>query len=83
MPEVEKIVDGYRTGALDDMKRASELLCIAQATGRDEDLRRAMMAHENAAQSARHYFYVLDRSGQAAMVPPANRLRMPQQNRIA
>ena len=70
MPNVETILNGYRNSALDSMKRASELLCTAQVTGLDEDLRRAMLAHENAANQARHYFYVKGEACEAALNHP-------------
>lgn len=83
MAEVQEIVDGYRKLALDDMKQASELFVLADATGRDEDLKAAMLAHENSAQSTRHYFYVKGQASVEAISGPPNRLRMPQQTRTA
>jgi hypothetical protein len=81
----EEIVQGYRATALDAMKRASELLCAAQDTGLDDDLRKAMLAHENAALEARHYFYVKHTAqiGAVKPFPNGNRLRMPEQLRSA
>jgi hypothetical protein len=88
MAEVQEIVDGYRRLAVDDMKRASELFVIADTTGRDEDLKAAMLAHENSAQSTRHYFYVkgqasVEATGSKAVLAHPNRLRIPQQTRTA
>lgn len=83
MPETEEIVNGYRVLALSDMQRASELFVRADTTGLDEDLKRAMLAHENAGQSTRHYFYVKGCAREEAISGPCNRLRMPQQNRTA
>lgn len=83
MATPEEIVDGYKRVALDDMKRASELFCQAVITGRDEDLLTAMLAHENASQRARHYFYVKGQAAEEAIAGPPNRLRMPQRTRTA
>lgn len=83
MAETQEIVDGYRRLALDDMKRASELFVLADTTVRDEDLQAAMLAHENSAQSARHYFYVKGQAVVETISGPCNRLRMPQQTRTA
>ncbi len=79
----DAVVRDYRSQALDALKRASELFVIADATGRDEDLQQAMLAAENAAGQARHYFYVRSEAAVAALVGPTHRLRLPQANRIA
>lgn len=75
MAEPHEIVEGYRSNAVDQMKRASELLCIYLDTRQDQDLKRAMLAHENAAEAARHYFAVKHSAKEALVGGPQNRLR--------
>jgi hypothetical protein len=62
MAETREIVHGYRSVALDALKRVSELYLYADRAEGDEDLRQAMLACENAANTIRHYLHVRDRA---------------------
>jgi cystathionine beta-lyase/cystathionine gamma-synthase len=74
--EPQEILYGYLKAAEDQMFRASECLCVWQASQKNEDLKRAMLAHENAAEAVRRYFAKKTAVKETLVAGHPNRLRL-------
>ena len=81
MAMVAEAIQNDKLGqVLDQMKRASECYCIFQDDPTDENLKRAMLAHERAGAEAREFFYLKKSVAEAscnALGGSGNRLRNP------